>query len=251
MTALAVLAAAVAAFLAQRPGPGAVPAPAGGAVPGALWWAVPLGALGWVALGPAAALAPLALWGSRAVLDLRARRAAAAATGERVLETCELLAAELATGQPPTRALTSASEAWPALGPVTEAAALGGDVPRALRALACRPGADGLRLVAAAWHLAHRTGSGLADALDRVAGTVRDDRATARVVAGELASARATARLVAVLPLLVLLLGSGAGEPPWEFLLGTGAGLVCLALGLALGLLGLWWIERLADGVLR
>ena len=52
---------------------------------------------------------------------------------------------------------------------------------------------------------------------------------------------------VALLPLAVLLMGSGAGSDPWGFLLTTPIGLACLAAGLALIALGLWWIERLAD----
>ncbi|PVG82417.1 type II secretion system protein [Nocardioides gansuensis] len=182
-------------------------------------------------------------------LEQRRQREQAA---RHVLSACELIAAELGAGQPPGAALAAAAREWPGLAPVADAFVLGSDVPDALRDLAARhPGADDLRLVAAAWQVAHHSGHGLAAAVDRVAGRIRSVRATRRVVESELASARSTARLVAALPLAALLLGSGAGGSPWEFLLGTPAGLACLAAGLALGCLGLWWIEALADGVER
>jgi tight adherence protein B len=108
-----------------------------------------------------------------------------------------------------------------------------------------------LALVAAAWHVSHRTGHGLGEALARVAEALRARRATDRVVRGELASARATARLVAALPLVALVIGAGSGGDPLGFLLGTPLGIACLAGGLALGLAGLTWIERIAAGVGR
>ena len=140
------------------------------------------------------------------------------------------------------------AELWPPLGPVVEAFHLGADVPAALRSLAReRPGAADLRLVAGAWQVAHHSGHGLAAALSRTSRGIRARRRTRRLVDSELASARATARLVALLPLVVLLMGSGAGSDPWGFLLTTPIGLACLASGLGLIGLGLWWIERLAD----
>ena len=162
-----------------------------------------------------------------------------------------MVAAELAAGRTGGAALDEAAEAWPAMRPVADACRLGGDVPEALRTLARTPGADGLRLLAGAWVVSHRTGAGLAASTRRVAEAVRRDQATRAVVRGELASARATARLVAGLPVVALLMGSGAGGDPWAFLLGTPLGLACLACGLAIGFAGLWWIELIAREVDR
>jgi tight adherence protein B len=207
----------------------------------------------WVVL-PAVAAAPLvvlapASFAARLLWRRRRGAEAAEARAARTVEVCDLLAAELAAGRAGEAALDEAAAAWPALRPVADACRLGGDVPSALRTLARSPGAHGLRLLAAAWAVSHRTGSGLAGATRRVADAVRDEQATRRVVDGELASARATARLMAALPLLALLMGSGAGGDPWSFLLATPYGLACLAAGLALGLAGLWWIELIARGV--
>ena len=190
-------------------------------------------------------------WAGWSLWQRRRRRREQQGVADRVREACEHLAAELGAGQPSGAALDQVARSWPPLAAVAEAQRVGADVPDALREAAARPGAGDLRLLAAAWQVAHRTGQGLAAAIDRVALDLAATRRTRRVVEGELAAARATARLVAGLPLLAWAMGSGAGGDPVAFLLGTPLGWGCLALGLVFGLAGLWWIEAIAHDIAR
>lgn len=207
-----------------------------------------------------AALAAALATGALRLLAARRHDRAATDLRRRVIDLCDVLRAELAAGQTPAAALDHAAAEWPPIAPAARAAATGGDVPTTLRTLATTPGADALRIVAAAWHVSHRTGHGLADVLTRTATDLRAAEHTRRIVAGELASARATARLLAALPFLTLLIASGAGGSgsrsgsgpgPWRFLLTQPAGLACLTAGLAFGYAGLTWIEALARDVDR
>lgn len=194
-------------------------------------------------------LASVALAVGRLVRRHRSARAADA-RADRVLAVCEGVAADLAAGQPPLACLDRVGAEWPEFAPLAAAGRMGADVPGVLRDLAARPGADRLRTVAASWQVAAETGAGLAAAVGLAAESIRHDRRTARLVAAELAAAHATARTLAVLPLAVLLLGTGLGGDPVGFLLGSTAGLGCLAVGLGLSFAGLTWLEKIADRVL-
>jgi tight adherence protein B len=252
MTGLAVGCAVLAVVLLIRPSARLDPTPGSAAPIGRLGLAALLVGAGVVVaaapqLGALALIGAAAAAGSAGLWRRRHRRRAAERVSGHVLETCELLASELGAGRPPGEALDRAATAWPPMAQVAEAFRVGADVPAALRVLAADvDGARDLRVVAAAWQVAHRTGQGLSATVDRVADGLRAAAATRRLVTGELASARATARLVAGLPVLALAMGSGAGGDPWGFLLGHPAGLACLACGLGFGLAGLWWIEAIA-----
>lgn len=187
--------------------------------------------------------------GLASVRTRRRRAAAVARTGAQVQELCELLGAGLAAGLPVDKCLTEAASVWPPMRRAVSIHAMGGAVPDLLRELAAEPGAGDLRLVAAAWQVTSRSGSGLADSLTEVSETLRAREATRRVVRSELASARSTARLMVVLPVFTLLMGSGVGGDPVRFLVGTPVGLGCLAVGLLLVVLGLRWIEAISAGV--
>lgn len=171
----------------------------------------------------------------RAALRIRAQTTAA----------LDLLAAELRAGILPAHALAALADEAPALRPAAAAAAHGGDVVAALLVASAEPGAGALADLAGAWHVADRAGAPLADVLDRVATTVRDDAEVDRDVQAEAAPARATGRLMAVLPLLGLSLGAGMGADPLHVLTRTVAGASCLAGGLALACVGIAWVDRI------
>ena len=182
-------------------------------------------------------------------LRRRSARREAARRRAQVLAACEGLAADLAAGQAPIQALSRMSEEWPELRTVSDAAAIGADVSAAFRTASEHEGAAMLRVAAAAWSVAHRSGAGLADAMGVAADTMRDEQATARVVATEIAAALATARLLALLPIGILVLGRGMGGDPFGFLIGTFGGQVCLTVGLVLAWTGSTWLEHITDQV--
>ena len=255
--ALAALAAALTVGARARPGPAELPRPPRRLHPGVgTTGCLVAGAVASVVLvdGLRVVLALVLLSCAAAVLQL-VRRARLAREAERrrakVVDVCEALAGELRAGQPVVASVEHAVAVWPELEPVAVAARLDADVTAAMRRLACRPGAEGLRDIASAWQVSRSSGAGLATALAQVAETARERAATRHLVRGELASAQATARLVALLPLVSLAMSAGIGGDPWHFLLGTPLGLACLGGGAACAFAGLWWIDRIAAAVLR
>lgn len=173
------------------------------------------------------------------------RRTAAAQRRLRVLALCDALVAELRSGQSTLSALERVAEEWDELTSVASAARMGADVPTALRSTAALPGAEALSEVAAAWQVSARSGAGLAEVLERMGAAVREQEDVARESAAALAPARATAHLLGVLPLVGLALGTALGGDPLHVLFATPVGTALLALGAALALTGVLWVERL------
>jgi tight adherence protein B len=164
-----------------------------------------------------------------------------------VVELVVATAAELRAGRMPSAALAEAAAAGPPeLAPLACLGHGDEDVPSLLRSLSRLPGAQGLRGVASCWQVAEQSGAGLARGLEQVAGGLRDERAVAREVSGQLAGPRATARLLAVLPVFGWVLGAALGAAPVEVLVATAYGWGCLLVGVPLQVAGWWWIERAA-----
>jgi tight adherence protein B len=214
----------------------------------------PLAALAVVAVvagpGGAAVTALLAVVGTRArtrwqrARDREVERAGA-------VEALAVLASELRAGRMPADALgaaagVAAGTLASTFAVVATGASVGADPSVALlRSAEASAVPELLRGLAACWQVCSATGSSLAAAVDRLAEALRAERAQRLAVEAELAGPRATAVLLAVLPIAGIALAAGLGARPLHVLLHTGLGLGCLAAGVGLDLLGLWWTGRI------
>jgi tight adherence protein B len=111
------------------------------------------------------------------------------------------------------------------------------------------PGRSGLSGLAACWRATEEHGLPLAGAVAGIEDALRAEEQRQLVLDAELSGIRTTMGLLAVLPVFGLLLGSSLGIRPWQILLQTFGGQVCLVLGCALELIGLWWADRLVASV--
>ncbi|WP_432506963.1 hypothetical protein [Kineococcus arenarius] len=150
----------------------------------------------------------------------------------------ERVAALLRAGLTPAQAWRYAEDA-PAAGDAGDGALGAG--------AGARPGPapsapEGVRAV---WRLVERTGAPAAEALEQCAAAAWAEADARAALRAATAGARVSARTVSLLPLAGLALGAALGAPPWEALLGTGAGRACALAGTALLLGGRWWSARL------
>lgn len=166
----------------------------------------------------------------------------------RVLQAIGALAAELAAGAPPSRALLQ-SQGDPSVWPQAAAAARWGDgIAEALERDA--EVSPVLGQLAACWRVGSR-GAGLVEAIQHVAASARAAEDVRVEMEAQLAGPRSTARLLSILPVVGLGLGLMLGADPLGWLLGTLPGRLCLGLGVTLTLAGMWWTGRIAAGVER
>lgn len=159
------------------------------------------------------------------------------------------LATELRSGQAPEQAWCSVLRGWS--GPLPGQWVPGTDVVTVLTRWSAAPGWGGLAAVAICWRVADATGSGLADALERVGEAMRHEHDVVTEVHGQLTAVRATATVLATLPLVAVAMGQVLGAEPLAVLLGSAVGAACLGAGLILALTGWWWLTRQVDAVRR
>jgi tight adherence protein B len=103
------------------------------------------------------------------------------------------------------------------------------------------------RFVVHGLRLAADTGGALADTLDRVVAVVRERQAWRAERFAQAAQARLSARMLTVLPMAVALWGLASGPRVRQaYALPATAVLTCI--GVALNLVGWWWMRRLVRG---
>jgi tight adherence protein B len=217
--------------------------------------AIALIAAGMLCLGAFPTCAGAGAWIClRAVRRRAARRRNRAANAVAVPAICRIVAAELAAGAAPVRALSVAATSAPAALAVVlrEAAAAERLGTSASDPLARAPAAaESLRYISVCWALSSRTGSRLGPALERVGAALQSEIDSTTAVDAELVGPRLSGRLMSVLPLFGVLLGAALGTNPLRFLFATPLGAVCLVSAALLDLLGLFWISRLARAAAR
>ena len=160
----------------------------------------------------------------------------------RISEAIQSLAADLGSGLSPQQSLIRVANEVEVFQSAASAARWGGDIPEALRA-----SHQGLRDLAAAWVVGEESGSGLAPTLADIARSHEAKRDVEREIALSLSPARATAVTLSLLPIFALGLGMLMGYQPLSLITSTLFGALSFSIGSAFAVLGLWWVDRLAE----
>lgn len=216
-------------------------------------WAL-LGAIvGWLVIGPFAALVAALIGGIvHASRARRISRARAAAMDEGMADGVRAIAAGLRAGLSVPQALRfAAAEATPpldgTLAELVDAADVGEPLDDALHRWAMQVGTPDARLVEGVLGLHRRSGGDLPRVLDRVAETLRDRRAVAREVRALTAQARLSGAILGLLPVGFFAFLWLTSRSDIEGAFRTPAGLAALGAGAVLELLAFLWIRRLLE----
>ena len=157
-------------------------------------------------------------------------------------EAFEVLSADLSAGTVPLIALRRLGAEIDLFAPVAQVASWGGDVAEAMRA-----SDPVLRDLAAAWQVAEDSGAGLALTLSHISQTLDEDREAQREIEMSLSPAQATARTLAVLPIIAIVFGTLVGYDPIGVITTTLVGSFSFATGCGFAMLGVWWVDQLAQ----
>jgi tight adherence protein B len=183
------------------------------------------------------------------------RRRRGADEGRALAAALEILVGELRIGAHPVRAFECAAKestgaVGAALSGVAARARLGADVAAGLRVVASQSAlAAEWDRVAVTWQMASEHGVAITAVMRTAqADIVERQRFWGRVQAN-MAGARATAVILAALPVVGVMLGELVGAAPVAFLTGGGTGGCFLVAGTVLLCCGLWWADRITDGL--
>lgn len=205
------------------------------------------------AVDPVLVLAGPIVVGSGALLALHLARGRRAARLEAELPALlEAIARSLRSGAAlPTalaEAATTGSVAADDLASVLAEAERGLGLGEALDRWATRRPTPTIRLVVGALSVASSSGGRPARGVDGVAATLRERAEVDREGRALATQARASAVVVSLAPLAFGVFGAVGDERTAAFLLGSPAGLGCLAAGLVLDAVGAAWMHRIARG---
>ncbi len=213
---------------------------------GAVVSAILGGALG----GAAAAVASIVLVGAGApmvVTAARGRRARLIAAAVPV--TIDRIASELRAGGTIATAVAGIARGDGVLAPdfarIDARLLLGAPMADALRTWARERDAPGVDVAAGTLAMSATVGGRAADALDGVASSLRDRGAVIAEARALSAQARMSALVVGGTPLLYIGWSALADRRALHALLGTPTGRACIALGMGLEALGVWWMRRI------
>lgn len=137
-----------------------------------------------------------------------------------------------------------------ALGGLAEAAAAGVDLPEQFQRIAATFALPELDLMAASWALSEDLGCSLAVATATAARLFDDQQQRERAVQVAIAGPRVTMHLLTGLPAAGVGIAALAGVAPTRLYSGV-VGVVALATGAVLLLLGRWWANRLIRRAVR